>query len=105
MKFKSQYGQDVKLKMWEKTMMPESIMEKGADGKTAFKKTGIKIEMTTYTFVDGFGEKLVFLSQDNGYRSLEGETVDIVMEVEYNDFSKKNRLKLDSVSKSESKKV
>jgi len=104
MKFKSQLGQDVKLKMWEKTLMPESIMEK-LDGKTVFKKTGQKIEMTTYTFVDGFGEKLVFLSSENGYRNLEGETVDIVMEVEYNDFSKKNRLKLESVAKSESKKA
>lgn len=100
MKFKSQLGQDVKLKMWEKTLMPESIMaEEG--GKKVFKKTGQKIEMTTYTFVDGFGEKLVFLSPDNGYRVLEGEIVDLVMEVEYNDFSKKNRLKLEQVSKAD----
>jgi len=91
--------QDVVLKMWEKTMMPESNMGE-KDGKKVFVKTGNMIEMTTYTFIDGFGEKLVFLSKNNNFRDLEGSKVEIVIGIEYNDFKKQNRIVLESLSKS-----
>jgi len=102
MRFKSEKLQEVKLVMYEKTLMPESIMQE-VDGKKKFVKTGKDTEMTTYTFRDGFGEKLVILSKDNGYRNLEGETVDIVLEVVFNDFQKKNTVKLASCEKSKDK--
>lgn len=98
MRFKSEITQEVKLVMYEKTMMPESTMQE-VDGKKKFVKTGKETEMTTYTFRDGFGEKLVILSKDNSYRNLEGELVSLVLEVIYNDFQKRNTLKLVSCEK------
>lgn len=99
MKFISQ-EKDVKLVMWEKTEMPESnIVEK--EGKKSFQKTGKMIEMTTYTFRDFVGEKLVILSKDNSFRQMEGKDVKIAIDVVFNDFQKKNRVslvKLDPVS-------
>lgn len=92
MRFKT-VEKDCVLKMWEKTMMPESNMVE-ENGKKTFKKTGKEVEMTTYTFIDGFGEKLVLLSKDNNFRTLEGKKVDIELEVVFNDFQKKNRVSL-----------
>jgi len=89
----------VKLLMFERTLMPESNMQV-VNGKKEFVKTGKDIEMTTYTFRDSFGDKLVFVSKDNNYRTLEGDLVDIVIDVVFNDFQKKNQVKLVSVSKS-----
>jgi len=97
MKFISQV-EDVKLLMWEKTEMPESSMEKDANNKTVFKKTGKMTEMTTYTFRNGFGEKLVILSKYNNYRELEGKVVDLVLDVQFNDFSRKNKISLESIA-------
>jgi len=92
MKFISQ-EKDVKMVMWEKTEMPESnIIEK--DGKKSFVKTGKMIEMTTYTFRDIVGEKLVILSKDNSFRLMEGKDVKIALDVVFNDFQKKNRVGL-----------
>jgi len=88
----------VKLVMFERTMMPESTMET-VNGKKEFVKTGKEVEMTTYTFRDGFGDKLVMLSKENGYRDLEGELVDITLDVKYNDFTKKTQTKLVGVQK------
>jgi len=87
--------------MFEKTMMPESEMKEGTDGKKSFVKTGKEIEMTTYTFRDGAGDKLEFLSKENSYRDLEGEIVDISLEVKLNNFTKKLQTKLVSVSKTD----
>jgi len=89
-------NQDVKLVMFEKTDMPDSVMQ-DINGKKQFVKTGKVTEMTTYTFRDGFGEKLIVLSKDNTYRTLEGKIVNLELEVAYNDFQKKNSVKLVSV--------
>jgi len=89
---------DVKLKMWERTMMPESNMVE-KDGKKQFEKTGGTTEMTTYIFRDYAGETLKILSKDNSFRGLEGEEVKIGIEVVFNDFQNKNRVSLVSVAK------
>jgi len=86
--------EDVKLVMWEKVDMPESVAGKDVAGKTVFNKTGKTIEMTNYIFRDGFGEKLVAMSKDNAYRTLEGEMVDIAVDIQFNDFTKKNKVSL-----------
>jgi len=93
MKFISQ-EKDVKMVMWEKTEMPESIMSKDKDNKSVFNKTGKMIEMTTYIFRDIVGEKLVILSKDNAFRQMEGKDVKITLDVIFNDFQKKNRISL-----------
>jgi len=93
MKFLS-LEKDVKMVMWEKTEMPESTMAKNKEGKTEFTKTGKLIEMTTYIFRDIVGEKLVILSKDNAFRSMEGKDVKITLDVVFNDFQKKNRVTL-----------
>jgi len=102
MRFVTQQGNGnvVKLKMWEKTMMPESNMV-DVGGKKQFVKTGKEIEMTTYTFTDTFGEKLIILSKDNSFRHLEGEEVIIELEVVFNDFQKKNRVTLGRLQKAQ----
>jgi len=102
MRFKSELIQEVKLVMYEKTMLPESNMQE-VNGKKQFVKTGKETEMTTYTFRDGFGEKLVVLSKDNSYRALEGEIVELTIDCVYNDFTKKNRVSLVEVKKHVSK--
>lgn len=98
MRFKTESNQEVKLVMYEKIMMPESTMQE-VNGKKQFVKTGNKVEMTTYTFRDGFGDKLVVTSKDSSYRNLEGELVDLIIEVSTNDFTKKNVQKLVSCTK------
>jgi len=99
--FASDKLQKVKLVMYEKTMLPESEMREEG-GKKSFVKTGKEVEMTTYTFRDGAGDKLILLSKENGYRNLEGEVVDITLDVKFNDFTKKAQVKLASVTKSDS---
>jgi len=89
---------DVKLKMWERTMMPESTMVE-KDGKKQFVKTGKEMEMTTYIFTDVVGDKLVILSKDNNFRTLEGEEVIITVKIEFNDFRKQNRVTLVGIEK------
>jgi len=79
--------QNVKLKMWEKTMMPESVLQ---DGK--YVKTGKKLEQTTATFVDEWGNKLVFLTSNNNIRDLEGETGDLWLSLIYDNFNKMNKI-------------
>jgi len=99
--FKADAIQKVKLMLWEKTMLPESEMQTNSAGKKEFIKTGKEVEMTTYTFRDAMGDKLVFLSKENGYRSLEGEVVDIELDVKYNEFTKKPQVKIASVRKAD----
>lgn len=94
--FKTASLQNVKLVMFERTMMPESTM-KEVDGKKSFVKTGSEVEMTTYTFRDGMGDKFVTLSKNNDYRSLEGKLVDIELDIKLNEFTRKPQLKLASV--------
>lgn len=89
----------IKLVMWEKTMMPESKSEI-VNGKKQFIKTGNEVEMTTYIFRDSFGDIMKFLSKNNIYRTFEGGNVDITLDLSFNDFQKKNLLKLESVSSS-----
>jgi len=89
---------DVQMLMWEKTLLPESKAEKDEKGKTVFVKTGNKVEMTTYTLRDGFGDKLVVLSSNNDYRTLEGKKVNVVMEVKFDEFNRKNKLTLAEIS-------
>jgi len=87
-----------RLKMWERTMMPESKMVE-KNGKREFEKTGHEVEMTTYTLTDEVGDKLVILSKDNSFRQLEGEEVRLILEVVYNDFQKRNRISLAGMEK------
>jgi len=103
MRFKSEDLQNVKLVMFEKTEMPESIQQE-VNGKKQFVQTGKKVEMTTYTFRDGFGEKLVILSKDNSFRDLEGSIVDLTLDISFNDFQKRNNVKLLSCEKQKTSK-
>jgi len=93
--------QKVKLIMFERVDMPESEMKEGADGKKSFVKTGKTVEMTSYTFRDAAGSKLVVMSKENGYRSLEGEIVDVDLDVKFNDFTKTIRVSLAAVRKAQ----
>lgn len=99
MRFVKDSLQNVKLAMWEKTELPENELK---DGKWV--KTDRKVEKTTYTFRDASGEKLVVLGS-NDHRDLEGETVDLEIEVIFNDFQKRNRVTLAQVRKSDPKLV
>lgn len=83
--------------MWERTMLPESVPSKNAQGKTEYVKTGNKIEFTTYIFRDSFGNKLQFTSKNNSYRIWEGKKVIVRLDVEFNDYDRKNKIALDSV--------
>jgi len=89
---------NTKLVMWEKTEMPESVMEKDEAGKTVFRKTGKKVENSTYHFRDEFGDKLSFMSPNNNYRNLEGQDIELELEIGYDDFKRKNKMSLVSVS-------
>jgi len=79
---------NVELVMWEKTMMAETSLE---DGKRI--KTGKQVEMTTYTFRDEFGSKLVFLSTDSNFRRAERKHGDLFVKLGYDDFKKQNRVR------------
>jgi len=78
---------NVKLKMWEKTLLPESVKE-----NNIWTKTGKKIEKTIYTFVDEWGSKLVFMSGNSTLRSLETSTGDLVVALGFDDFKKINKI-------------
>lgn len=90
----------LKFVMWEKTDMPESAMSKDEKGKTIFVKTGNKIEKTTYTFKDEYGDKLVLMA-GNEWRGLEMEKVDVLLAINYDDFNRKVKVTLKKVSISE----
>jgi len=79
---------NIVLKMWEKTMMPESVLQ---DGK--YVKTGKKLEQTTYTFVDEWGNKLVFLSDNQGLRKSEGKLGVLEVALTHDNFNKINKMK------------
>lgn len=92
--------ENVELVMWEKTMMPESVMSKDEKGKTVFTKTGVKNEYTKYIFRDLVGDKLVFVSKVNDYRNLERKRVDLEIDLSHDDFSGRNKIALKSISPS-----
>jgi len=87
---------DVKttLLMWEKTDMPDSNYD---EATKKWIKTGGKTEKTTYTFRDIDGSKLVFLS-GNKYREYEGRSVNLQIDLSYDNFTRANKLKLESVT-------
>jgi len=89
----------LKLAFFENTDLPESIASKDDNGKTIFTKTGKKVPYTTYTFRDQLGEKLIFLSNNDTWRALEGELVDIEVEISYDDYKRTTKTRLASVSK------
>lgn len=91
---------NVILVMFEKTMMPDSMY---SEEQKKYVKTGNKTERTTYTFRDEFGTKLVFLA-GNEYRALERESVDLDIELSFDDYNRKNKISLKNVRKSENKK-
>lgn len=91
--------ENVKLLMWEQTLMKESVATKGTDGKTIFTKTDKDLEYTTYVFRDFVGEKIVLTSKNNSYRTLEGEDVTINLSIKYDDFNRKNKISLTSIEK------
>jgi len=90
--------------MFEVSIMPGS--EKFiVNGKTEFRKNPAlpSVEMTKYTFRDGMGTKFEINSKENGYRTLEGEIVDVSLEISNDEFNKgRPKLKLVGVSKSQS---
>jgi len=90
-------SKNVSMIMWEKTMLPDSVRSVDEKGKTVFTKTGTKTEYTTYTFRDSFGDKLVFTSKNNSYRTWEGKKVIIALEVNFDEFNRKNKVSLNSV--------
>jgi len=79
----------VQLKMWEKTMMSESIF---SEEKNTYVKTGKKVEQTTYTFVDEVGNKLVFLSDNIKIREYEGETGELFVSLTHDNYNKINKI-------------
>jgi hypothetical protein len=81
---------DIFLKMWEKTMLPESI-KNNETGK--YEKTGRKVENTTYTFLDSEGNKLVCLSDNAQYRELEGKNGELLISLVHDDFKRINKIK------------
>jgi len=84
---------DVKLVMWERTMMPVRVKNPETG---AWDATGEKEERTTYTFKDEFGDKLVLMSNDQ-WRELEGRNCIVTLGIAYNDYDKKTKVSLQSV--------
>jgi len=81
---------EVTLKMCEKVMLPESVLNPET-GK--YQKTGKKVENTTYTFVDDQFNKLVFLSSNNEMRKLEGQKGNLYLSIVHDDFNGVNKVK------------
>jgi len=86
--------EDLKMTMWEQTMLPE---KKPNPETGKWEVTGEKEERTTYTFRDEFGEIQKFLGK-NDYRELEGRQCNVTIAVKYNDYDRKTRVSLVSVS-------
>jgi len=80
---------NVKLKMWDKKLLPETEL---VDGKRI--KTGGKVEFTQYLFVDEFGSKLDFLQKDASLRALEGKQGKLLVELVHDDYKKQNKIRL-----------
>lgn len=86
----------LELVMWEKVDMPESIYNKD---KKIFEKTGKTTERTQYTLRDEFGDKLVFIG-DNSFRDLERERVSLQVKLSYDEFARRIKVSLNSISSS-----
>jgi len=102
MNFRSDALQKVKLVMFEASTMPGSEKQI-VGGKTVFVKNPLlpTVEMTKYTFRDAMGQKFEVMTKENGYRSLEGESVDVTVDIATDQFTGKTRVKLASVSKAQ----
>jgi len=100
--FRTDPLQKVKLFMFEASSMPGSEKQT-VNGKTVFVKNPAlaPVEMTKYTFRDGMGQKFEIMTKENGYRSLEGEIVDVALDVSTDDFTGRTKVKLASVTKSQ----
>lgn len=83
----------MQLIMWERKEVKE---RKQNPASKEWEDTGEKIEKTQYTLRDEFGDVLKFLA-DNEYRPFEGSMVQVVLEVEFNEWQNKNTVKLDSI--------
>lgn len=83
--------QPMTLVLWEARELPKS--EKVGD---KWVKTGEKEAFTLYTFRDEFGDVLKFLQRGEGLRHLEHSDVQITLAIEFDDYSNKNVMKLDS---------
>jgi len=79
--------------------MKESVASKDKDGKTVFTKTDKDLEYTTYTFRDFVGEKLIFMSKNNNFRTLEGEDVIITLNIKFDEFKRRNQYQLTNIEK------
>lgn len=84
----------VQLKMWESTAMKDSDIVEGPDGKKKFVPNGKFVDMTTYTFRDEFGSKLVIMSKNSDFRAYEGKYVDIELDVSLDEFTRKVKTRL-----------
>jgi len=76
-------------------MMPESVREE-TDGKVSYRKTGKKLEQTTYTFTDEWGAKLVFLSTDSELRKCEGKQGDLALTLVHDNYNSVNKIQFKS---------
>lgn len=81
----------VKLVLYENVSMPER--QKNPTTKL-WEPTGKTEELTGYTFLDGFGNKLYAVSKDAQWRTLMGQEVYVNLDVTYNDFERKLRARL-----------
>lgn len=85
--------ENMQLVMWDKVDMPDRIKNPTTGEWT---KTGTTVEKTRYYLRDEFGNKLVFLA-GNEYRDLEGSTVILNLEINYNEYQNKNEVKLTGI--------
>jgi len=74
-------------------MMPESIF---SEEKNTYVKTGKKVEQSTYTFVDEWGAKLVFLSADSELRKHEGKQGDLNVSLIHDNYNSVNKIQFKS---------
>jgi hypothetical protein len=84
---------EMQLVLWEKRELPERTRDLQTN---EWRNTGQKVERTQYTLRDEFGDTLKFLA-DNEYRQMEGSQVQVVLDIEFNEYQNKNIVKLDSL--------
>jgi len=80
--------ENLTLILWEKREMKDrkKVGDEWVD-------TGETIEKTFYTLRDEFGDTIKFLS-GNEYRDMEGSPVRLTVSFEYNEWQRKNEVKL-----------
>jgi len=85
----------VTMMMWKKVNMPEKIRNTVSG---VFEKTGKDTEMTGYYFHDIMGEEIYFVSPKNEFRELLHKSVNVELNVVFDDYSRKNKLSLSNVT-------